>query len=118
MPQSNTGYLGAVSREEVFNAINGEREYQDLSWCAATTPTEGKHSITEFLVYMQHYMDIARKEASTQADPEATKRVLDELRKVVTLGVAGMEQNGVIFRDKYQIEALRRRTELDDEIPF
>lgn len=102
MPKSTTLICGPVSLSEVFSAIERERAYQDAIWCAATTPTEGKHTPTEFLVYMQHYMNLATVQASTAADPVATIGVLDNLRKVVALGAACMEQNGVVHRDPAQ----------------
>lgn len=123
MPESSAKnyQAGEQPRNEVFSAISNEREYQDAVWCAATTPTDGRHSPTEFLVYIQHYLNKAVVEASTRADPDSKVAVLDNLRKAVALGVACMEQNGVVWRDQSHFPAVPL-TEEDfihtDEIPF
>lgn len=86
------------SRAEVYAAIDSERAYQDQRWNTDTTPTGGNHTVTEFLTYMQDYLTQAIHQASRYADPEATAMVLDTVRKVTTLGVACMEQNGAPLR--------------------
>lgn len=87
-----------VNRKQVYNCIDGERLYQDSRWNSSTTPTEGKHTVTEFILYMQHYLNEAIRLVSTQADPKAIHDGLDFIRKVTTLGIACMEQNGVVER--------------------
>jgi len=83
-----------ATRAEVYEAIDSERRYQDMRWNASTTTTEGNHNVTEFLVYMRDYVEEALHYLSRNADPEATKFALNSVRKVATLGVACMEQNG------------------------
>ncbi len=79
-------------RTEVYDAIDSERAYQDSRWNGDTTESCGKHTATEFILYMEHYLAKARALASTtvEGDPE----VLDAVRKVTALGVACMEGNG------------------------
>lgn len=87
-----------MDRKEVYAILDGERDYQELRWNADTTSTAGKHTPEEFLLYMEHYMGLARVAMSTQADPQAKLDGLDIMRKVVTLGVACFEQHGVPAR--------------------
>jgi hypothetical protein len=88
-----------VTRQDVYAVIDGERDYQDSRWNASTTPTEGRHSVEEFVLYMEHYLQEARRLLSTQASPKATHDGLDFVRKVTAMGVACMEQNGVVPRN-------------------
>lgn len=120
-----------ISREEVYLVIDEERDYQDRRW--GPEDTEGKHSVTEFVAFMGDYMDQARHECSRHANPEADQLALATLRKVVAMGVACMEQNGVVRRDpeasdaklsEAELKRAARRADLsvsdfpDDEIPF
>lgn len=74
-------------RKVVYDAIDGERAYQDYRWPGH------KHSNTEFLVYIQHYVNEAFKAASTTDEYGDAER--DALRKIAALAVAAMEENGV-----------------------
>ena len=85
-----------ATREEVYAAIDSERDYQDSRWNADTTPSEGRHTASEFILYMEHYLMRAREIAATSA--EGNPEVLDWVRKVTTLGVACLEQNGAPHR--------------------
>jgi hypothetical protein len=105
MPNSTTLQPAPQARNEVFSAINNEREYQEVIWCEATTPTKGLHTPTEYLVYINHYQRKAEVAASTMPDPDASVAILDNLRKVAALAVACMEQNGVVWRDPDQFPA-------------
>lgn len=111
---------GPLTEADVYAVIGNERAYQDAIWCAATTPTEGKHSPTEFLVYIGYYLDKAKADASNKPDPIAKLAILDSIRKVAALAVSCMEQNGAVTRDPahFPITAARLEAELNDEIPF
>lgn len=89
-----------ATRTEVYSCLDGEREYQDSRWNPSTTSTEGVHTVTEFTLYMEHYLQEARKLLSTQASPKADLDGLDFIRKVTAMGVACMEQNGCVQRKK------------------
>lgn len=86
-------------RSKVYEAIDGERAYQEARWHEGTTPSCGKHTATEFILFMEHYLEGARKLASTTA--EGNTEVLDFVRKVTALGVACMEENGAPRREGY-----------------
>jgi hypothetical protein len=83
-----------LTRKEVYALIDGERDYQDSRWNAATTITEGQHTTGEFLVFMKDYLDEAFKQLSRQGEPKASQDALGTIRKVAGLAVACMEQNG------------------------
>lgn len=88
-----------ATRTEVYEAINTERTYQDSRWNANTTSTEGKHSVTEFLVYMQDYVNEALHVVTRNGEPYASNAALDIVRKVAALGVVCMEQHGAPKRE-------------------
>lgn len=87
-----------TSRGEVYSAIDGERAYQAERWNCNTSSCCGKHSVTEFLVYIKDYVDEALHIATRVADPEASQKELDIVRKIAALGVACMEQHGAPVR--------------------
>jgi len=85
-------------RSQVYELIDGERDYQDKKWNAETTETSGKHSPAEWLVYMQDYLTEAFNLAARNADPEASNLVMDNIRKITAMGVHAMEQNKTLPR--------------------
>jgi hypothetical protein len=89
-------------REEVYKAIDSERDYQESRWNPQTTESCGQHSVAEFILYMEHYIQLARVEASTKADPESREAALEVVRKVGGLAVACMEQNGAPQREGFE----------------
>ena len=84
----------ANTRAEVYEALDGEREYQESRWNEDTTESDGKHVVAEWVLYMEHYLGLARTVLSTKPEPEATQEALHIVRKIAALGVACMEQNG------------------------
>lgn len=90
-----------LPRQDVYQAIDGERAYQDYRWNESTTSTAGKHSVTEFLAFMRDYLDEALHLVTRTAEPEASDRALHIVRKVATLGVACMEQHGAPRREGF-----------------
>lgn len=85
-----------MDRLDVYAVIDGERNYQDC--LASTSETDGHHTVTEFLLYMDAYMHDAKQVASKTWGPQATIKTLDLIRKITALGVACMEQNGAVER--------------------
>lgn len=82
----------------VYEAINGERDYQRKWEDPVTTDSGGKHSNVEFLVYIRDYVEEALHFASRNPDPAAVPVCQHNLRKIAALAVAAMEQNGVLIR--------------------
>ena len=87
-----------ATRQEVYAVIDGERDYQRKWEDPALTDSGGRHSETEFLVYIQDYVNEALHEATRKPDPEAFKFCLNSLRKIAALAVAAMEQHGAVAR--------------------
>lgn len=89
-----------TERSEVYKAIDSEREYQNKKWCRPGSPEEAAghnpHTITEWLSYMQYYVNEGLKVQTLSFEEGAG---LDFLRKVAALGVAGMEQHGAPLRN-------------------
>jgi hypothetical protein len=83
-----------ASREQVYDAVSNERDYQDFKWSEHTTLSGGRHSPAEWLVYMQDYLSEAIHQAARYADPQGRDMVLHTIRKITAMGVACMEQNG------------------------
>lgn len=83
-----------ASRAEVYHALDTERTYQESRWNSTTTTSGGQHSVSEFVLYMEYYLQECRRLLSTQASPKSEQDGLDFVRKVTALGVACMEQNG------------------------
>lgn len=86
----------SVPRGVIYEAINGERDYQ-RKW--EDTPSGGRHSNVEFLVYIRSYVNEALEFASRNPDPDAAPVCMNNLRKIAALAVAAMEQNGVLPRE-------------------
>ena len=81
-----------MSREDVYVAIDGERDYQDQKW---GTIEQRQKQVGSWLTLIRHaLMEAEREWASSRGDESA----LAEIRKVVALGVACLEQHGVSRR--------------------
>lgn len=83
-----------ATRNEVFKAIDSERDYQDSLWNETTTTSGGKHEVGAWIVFMRSYLSEAEDQISRAADPAASQNALNTIRKIVTIGVACMEQHG------------------------
>lgn len=90
------------SMEEAFEALRGERAYQDRLWEDA--PSKSIHSVAEWILYMEDYLAEARSISSRRASPESDEAALHVIRKVAAMGVACMEQNGVFRRDMSDLD--------------
>lgn len=96
-----------VSRQKVYEVIDQERTYQKLRWGynnPASKLEEAEHCVCDFLVYMKDYLNDAFRMASRKP---GNKHALDFIRKVTALGVACMEQNGVVERDLSNVVNVR-----------
>jgi len=93
-----------TKRSLVYEAIDGERDYQDERW--GGTGTHGIHSITEFLTYIQDYTSEALHIECREEDETANVKAIDIVRKIAALGVACMEQHGAPARKKKVLPSL------------
>lgn len=89
-----------MTRENVYIAINTERDYQD-SKGVANGGEPHRHELESYVLYMDDYMTQLKTQLSriwcANGKPPAV--ALDTLRKITALGVAAMEQHGVSRRE-------------------
>lgn len=83
-------------RSEVYAAIDTERDYQKM-WETKST-SKGLHSFSEWLAYMEDYIDEAQHLLARGAQQDTYNQVAHIMRKVVAMGVAAMEQHGAPSR--------------------
>ncbi len=83
-----------MTRPEVYNLIDGERNYQDSRWNVNTTTSEGWHTTQEWLTFIQDYTNEALHIGCREADQVAYNKQLAILRKIAGISVAAMEQHG------------------------
>jgi hypothetical protein len=87
-----------LSRDDAWAALLSELDYQVARWNKDTTVTEGNHSVTEFLVFMDDYLREAKTMVSRNGEPGASEAALHIVRKITALGVSCMMQNGAPHR--------------------
>lgn len=78
-----------MRRDQVYELIDSERDYQDQKWGKGH---DEQNNVCNYILYMQHHLGKAASLASTELN---NKPALDELRKVVALGIACFEQLGL-----------------------
>lgn len=83
-------------RDNVYEAIDGERDYQDVRW----QKPRHTHTNTEFLVYINHYV---QKGLAAVSVADSDLEAKDVLRKIAALAVAAMEANGVVERSSHDL---------------
>lgn len=88
-----------TNRHEVFSAISDERVYQDRKW---GTLEEHPHEVGSWLTIIRKLHDDAERAYMSQRGDQGA---LDEMRKVVAVGVACMEQHGVVQRQPVDFAA-------------
>ncbi len=92
-----------TTRQEVYSAIDSEREYQDGIWgktlsgdrAATELQPGGTRTVDEFSLYIIGYANDLMINGSHFANE---KDKLDIVRKIAGLGVACMEQHGAPHR--------------------
>jgi len=89
-----------ASREEVYKAIDSERDYQESRWNESTTVSKNIHSFEDWITYMEDYLSEAKHLLSRQARQDADPKVCHIMRKVLAMGVNALEQHGAPHREK------------------
>lgn len=79
--------INNMKRQEVYKVIDGERFYQDMKW----EDLDKSNNVGDFIIYMENYLEKA-KQAN---NPRQLGESLDNLRKVVSIGVGCFEKFGV-----------------------
>lgn len=85
------------TRQEVYEALDSEREYQKM-WETKST-SKGQHSFSEWFAYMTDYIQEAQHILARTARQDAYPQVTHIMRKVTAMGVAAMEQLGAPKRE-------------------
>jgi hypothetical protein len=87
-----------MKREDVYRAIDSERDYQDSMWSDTASdgePGEGERSRDEFALYIAAYTADLVQTCKNFNETEKT----EIMRKIAGLCVACMEQHGVNNRE-------------------
>ncbi len=94
-----------MNRSLVFEAVNSERDFQDRKW---GTVDRHPHEVGGWITIMRKLLgDAEAAWASSAGDRSA----LEEIRKIIAVGVACCEQHGVTTRSKFTeppVESMRR----------
>lgn len=85
----------AMTREQVYKAIGSERDFQDRKW---GTIEKHPHEVGGWLTIMRKLLRDAEAEWSESAGDYGA---LQEIRKIISVGVACCEQHGVEGRSKF-----------------
>ena len=83
-----------LTRQEVYSAIDSERDYQDQIWNSETTSSNGLHSPEEWFMYIEDYVNEAKHLLSRKSLQESYPQSMEIMRKVAAMAVCAMEQNG------------------------
>lgn len=83
-----------MTRQKVYEVIDSERAYQDNKYGGVSNAL--KNTLGDWIFHMQRHLDDARKADNISFVNH--QEVLEELKKVVALGVACLEINGVVGR--------------------
>ena len=78
--------------EKIYEAIRRERNYQDRKW---GTPLDHPHEVPGWLLIMQGELDEAKEAWLKSGGDEESLR---EILQVIAVGVACLEQHGVVER--------------------
>lgn len=89
--------------KEVISAIHDERVFQNRKW---GTIYEHPHEVGGYLTIMRKLLSDAEQSWSSKRGDVGA---LDEIRKVVAVGIACMEQHGPVTRSPLAFVDLQRR---------
>ena len=93
-----------MERIKVYNAIDSERDHQDRKW---GTIEKHPHEVGGWITLMRKLINDAEVAWSTSA---TDYNALEEIRKVIAVGVACGEQHGLQTRSKFVESFERMRT--------
>ena len=105
-PTAAQAHPHPTPREQVYLAVNEERDYQDGKW----NPVENhQHDVTHWMTYIRDYVEEAQRVLSRFPNEEAELFARHSLRKIAAMAVAAMEQNGVERRSSEGPRAVGER---------
>ena len=110
--------MGRQTRQEVYEAIDSERDYQDSLWGDTLSGNRipsggylpGDRSLDEFTLYIEGYAKDLAHAGSHFVANEAKKNII---RKIAALAVSAMEQHGAPHRfipDQASLDKRRQQT--------
>lgn len=82
-----------MTRENVYEAIDSERDYQELTWGGRI------HSPEEWFYYIEDYLNEARRLLSRNSDADSCPEAMAIMRKVASMAVCAGEQHGFEGRE-------------------
>lgn len=83
---------------QVFDRIETELAYLLKKWNENTTVSNNQHSVEEWLMYVEDYLNEAKHILSREARQTANPKALDNCRKMAAMLVVCMQQHGVNYR--------------------
>jgi len=83
-----------LTRAEVYELIDGERDYQDKRW-PHDAPSVGSHDVGTYILFMKGYVNKAIETACFSARHE---ECIEHFRKIAALAVRCMEGHGTVPR--------------------
>lgn len=83
-----------LTREEVYEIIDTERDYQDNLWLNMDGSKHMKHSPEEWLVYIDDYSNEAKHIMSRQCNDVAVPQAMNIIRKIAAMAVCAIQQHG------------------------
>jgi len=89
-----------MDRQDIYAELNMEREYQDSLWGGRNH--DKFHEPEAWITYMEHYINLAKQELATKHHDISIPVAMNNMRKVVALGIACMENYGCPPRAIYQ----------------
>lgn len=90
-----------TDRQEVYKAIDSERNYQNRRWNPDTTTSDGLHSLEEWFMYIEDYVNEAKHVLSRHPRQMADVECIHKMRKVAAMAVCAMEQHGAPMRENH-----------------
>lgn len=97
MPIQNKPPVRPATREKVYDVIDGERDYQDMTSPEMPHPLPGDH-----LLAIDEAVRTARRWDGPQA--EGQRRTIDAFRKIAGIAVRALEHFGPVPRE-YHVPA-------------
>lgn len=88
-------------KQEVLTAIHDERVYQNRKWGTIETHP---HEVGAWLTIMRSILSEADRAWASSASNAAA---LDKVRCLASVGIACMEQHGVVVRDAYEYTIIK-----------
>ncbi len=94
-----------MTREDVYHALDSERNYQDIRWAGSAGSQKSgmgalDRTLDEFALYIRGYAEKLATIASHTDDPNEK---LDHVRKVGALCVSCMEAHGAPHRQLIEV---------------